>query len=132
MRPRYMTATRVARCSTTARLWLMKTYVSPRFCFRSISRLRICDCTETSSADLVERGDRLGTALLGRSDALHLERQRHDGGDASAWIEGRVGVLEDRLHPPGNLAAGDRPNVLPAEANASCRWRQQAEDHAGE
>src|SRR5689334_10516621 len=50
MRPRYITPTRVEMCETTARLWEMKRYVRPCSRCRSFMRLRICACTETSSA----------------------------------------------------------------------------------
>src|SRR4026208_1099124 len=38
-------------CRTTLRSCAMKTYVRPRSRCRSLSRLRICACTETSRAE---------------------------------------------------------------------------------
>ena len=43
--------TRSEMWRTTFRSWAMKTYVSPNSCCRSLSRLRICACTDTSSAE---------------------------------------------------------------------------------
>src|SRR5699024_7419566 len=48
---RYITATRSAMLCTTDRSCEMNTMVSPYCAFISSSRLRICACTETSSAD---------------------------------------------------------------------------------
>src|ERR1700693_2932570 len=52
MRPRYITPIRFAMWRTTARFWLMKRYVRPNLSCRSRIRLRICACTETSSAEV--------------------------------------------------------------------------------
>ena len=49
--PRYITATRSQRCSTTARSWETNRIVKPRRRCRSRSRLRICERIDTSSAD---------------------------------------------------------------------------------
>ena len=51
MRPRYITATRSASCSTSARSWAMNSIARPSWRCRSASRLTICARTETSSAD---------------------------------------------------------------------------------
>ena len=48
-----MTATRSLTFFTTARSCAMKRTVRLYSCFRSSSRLRICACTETSSADTI-------------------------------------------------------------------------------
>ena len=50
MRPRYITATRWLRCSTTERSWLTNRIARPRSRCSSASRFRICACTETSRA----------------------------------------------------------------------------------
>ena len=49
--PRYITSTRSEMCRTTLRSCAMNTYVSPNSRCRSLSRFRICACTETSSAE---------------------------------------------------------------------------------
>src|SRR5450756_1575771 len=46
-----MTPTRSLMCSTTARLWAMKRYVSPSSCWRSSRRFRTWLWIETSSAE---------------------------------------------------------------------------------
>ena len=46
-----MTATRSLMLRTTARSWAMNSMVRSWLAFRSSSRLRICACTDTSSAD---------------------------------------------------------------------------------
>ena len=52
MRPRYITPTSSAMWRTTARSWLMNRKVSPSSSCRSRIRLRICACTDTSSAEV--------------------------------------------------------------------------------
>ena len=51
MRPRYITAMRWLMCRITARSWLTNRKARPYSSCRSISRLRTCACTETSSAE---------------------------------------------------------------------------------
>ncbi len=52
-RPRYITATRCARCRTTRRSCDTNRIASPSRSCMSSSRFRICACTDTSSADTI-------------------------------------------------------------------------------
>ena len=75
MRPRYITATRSHRCSTTLRSWATNTSVKSRRRCRSRSRLRICDWIETSRAETGSSATRnrgLDRQGPGDADALAL------------------------------------------------------------
>ena len=76
IRPRYITATRSAMCSTTARSWVMSTIARPSSRCSSASRLRICACTEH-----VERRDRLvGDEHVGLGGERGGDRRRAGAG----------------------------------------------------
>ena len=72
--PRYITATRSQRCSTTARSWDTNRIVKPRRRCRSRSRLRICERIDTSSADT-------GSSAI---EELRLDGERPGDADALA------------------------------------------------
>jgi hypothetical protein len=60
---------------------------------------------------------------------VNLERQCDDRSDAAARIQRRIGVLENRLHAPGRLAAPETPDVFAVEHDRPAGCGNQAEQH---
>ena len=110
MRPRYITATRSQMCRTTRRSCEMKSRSGRARCCRSSSRLRICACTETSSAETGSSA----TMQLG------LERQRAGDADALALAAGEL----VRVAARGVAAAGRPVEQLAPRARRRSRRRR--------